>query len=505
MPQRRQVVLIMTDSQRWDMLNCYRQTGLQTPSLDRLAAGGIRFDRAYTCQPVCGPARSALFTATYPHTNGSWGNDMPLGRNMRTVGQRLRATGIQTAYIGKWHLDTSDYFGLGRCPDGWDDRYWYDMRNYLDELSPEDRTRSRQGKTIQDDIPDDFTFGHRCSTRAVEFLRCHEQEDFLLVVSYDEPHGPYLCPKRYWDMYADYEFPLSPNVHDTLDDKPEHVRLWARERPAGEHADNKLVNPAYFGCNTFVDYEIGRVLDAMDRHCPDALVIYTSDHGHMEKSHRLYIKGPAMYDEITRIPLLVRWPGQAPTEAVCPHPASHIDVTPTILDYFGVPDPGTLQGRSMLESFRDPAVRLNEIIFIEYARYEVSQDGFGGFQPIRCAFDGRHKLVINLLTTDELYDLQVDPSETTNLIDSPEHVSARNRLHDRLLEWMNTTHDPFRGYYWRMRPWRTDAVPPTSWHDDGMIRQVPREPDEPERLDYSTGLPSTPGPKPVSPKSRPGR
>ncbi len=230
MPKGRQLIFIMTDSQRWDMLNCYRQTGLQTPNLDRLAAGGVRFERAYSCQPVCGPARAGLFTGTWPHINGGWSNDLPLGQGCKSVGERLSETGLQTAYIGKWHLDHSDYFGTGKAPAGWDPAYWYDMRCYMEELSPEDRRRSRMEKTIQESIPEEFTFGHRCSDRAIDFLNRHSSEDFFLVVSYDEPHGPYLCPKKYYDMYADYEFPISPNVHDTLADKPEHHRVWAGER-----------------------------------------------------------------------------------------------------------------------------------------------------------------------------------------------------------------------------------------------------------------------------------
>ena len=138
----------MTDTQPVEMVGCYnRHTpgfGLQTPQIDRLAAQGIRFDRAYCCQPVCGPARSAMFTGTYPHSNGVWGNSMALDQQTTTMGQRLRDAGLHTAYIGKWHLDGGDYFGYGRCPDGWDPRYWYDMKCYLDELPLTDRQRSRQ-------------------------------------------------------------------------------------------------------------------------------------------------------------------------------------------------------------------------------------------------------------------------------------------------------------------------------------------------------------------------
>lgn len=489
MPTPRHIVVLMTDTQRTDMLGCYGNPDMHTPHLDRLAAGGIRFDRAYTCQPVCGPARSALFTGLWPHSNGSWANLLALGDNVTTLGQRLRDHGLRTGYVGKWHLDGSDYFGLGRCPDGWDAETWYDMRNYLEELSDEDRLRSRLTETNRDpDLTAEFTYGHRCSNRAIDFLERHADEDFLLVVSYDEPHGPCLCPRPYSEMYRDYELPKRPNVWDRLEDKPEHHRAWAGQAVETDRDALRLKYPDYFGCNSFVDAEIGRVLDAVDRLAPDALVVYTSDHGDALGSHCIGNKGPAMYEEIARIPFIVRWPGVAPAGTVCEHPVSHIDLVPTLLDACALPVPEVLEGATMLPTLRDPAVRTNYAVFMEFGRYEVDHDSFGGFQPVRAACDGRYKLVVNLLTSDELYDLEADPYELTNLIDSPEHAAQRDGLHDRLLDWMNDTRDPFRGYYWERRPWRADARPAT-WNYTNFTRQRENEEYEPRQLDYNTGLP----------------
>lgn len=487
----RKIVLIMTDTQRADMLGCYGNTDMKTPNLDMLAAEGMRFDRAYTCQPVCGPARSALFTGTFPHTNGSWANSMPLGDNVKTIGQRLRDNGFHTGYIGKWHLDGGDYFGLGRCPDGWDPEYWYDMRNYLMELSEEDRLRSRNPKTNEDpNLIEDFCFGHRVSDRAVKFLKNHSDEDFLLVVSYDEPHGPCLCPRPFSQMYKDYKFPKSPNVWDTLEGKPDYQRAWAGPRLNKDRDALEISNPYFFGCNSYVDYEIGRVIDAIDEHVPDALVIYTADHGAMMESHCLYAKGPAVYDEIARIPFIARKPGIISPGSVCAAPSSHIDIAPTILEAAGLPIPKLLEGRSMMPTLCDPGNAVNDHIFIEFGRYEIDHDGFGGFQPLRACYDGRHKLSINLLSTDELYDLEKDPHEMTNLIDSPEYAEVRDRLHDRILDWMNQTRDPFRGYYWERRPWRNDARPAT-WDYTGFTRQRENEEYEPRQFDYNTGLEMT--------------
>ncbi|MEI8241685.1 MAG: sulfatase-like hydrolase/transferase [bacterium] len=486
---RRQAVVIMTDSQRWDMVNAYRQTGLATPNLDRLAAGGVRFERAYDCQPLCTPARAALFTGIWPHSNGCWSNNLPLGQGVRSVGERLTAAGIHAAYIGKWHLDNTDYFGTGKAPAGWDPAVWYDMRNYLEELSPEDRVRSRREETVAEGIPADFTFAHRCSDRALDFIRRHVDQDFFLVVSYDEPHGPCLCPKAYSDRYQDYTFPGGPNLQDDLADKPEHHRVWAEVATRGRDVANLAYrHPAFFGSNEFVDHEIGRVLEVVDQACPDALVAYTSDHGHMALSHRLHIKGPAMYDEITRVPFIVRWPGHAPAGAVSPHPVSHISLTPTVLEFFGLPLPDTLEGSSILPAVRDPTRRLAEAVFMEYGRYETDHDGFGGFEPVRAVCDGRYKLVLNLLGTDELYDLTSDPHEMRNLIESTANRAARDALHDRLIAWMNETRDPFRGICWHRRPWRPDA-PPATWHYSKGNRHRGIECDEKNLLSYDTGLP----------------
>ena len=192
---KKQIVFIMTDTTRKDMLGCYGNKKMITPNLDKLAENGIKYENAYTCQPVCGPARSSIFTGTFPHTNGMVTNCVSLREGVKSIGQVLTSNNVHCGYIGKWHLDGGDYFGYGVCPEGWDKNYWYDMKNYLDELSEEDRVKSRQSETsYNDDMKEDFTYAHRCSNRALKFLDEYKDEDFVLIVSYDEPHGPCLCP-----------------------------------------------------------------------------------------------------------------------------------------------------------------------------------------------------------------------------------------------------------------------------------------------------------------------
>ena len=343
----RQFVFIMTDTQRQDMVGCYGNPDMRTPSLDRLASQGVRFDRAYTCQPVCGPARAALFTGTFPHTNGMWANSNPLGDNIKTVGQRLHDHGLHTAYIGKWHLDGGDYFGLGRCPDGWDSRVLVRhaqlpggadaggaaalaLAGAEPRPQPDRRVHLRPpllrpGDPLPGASPRRGLPPGRLLRRAAPPVR--------------------LPASRMPACIRDYRFPKRPNVWDTLEDKPEHHRAWAGDAVQWDRDALEITAPDFFGCNSFVDFEIGRVLDAVDRCAPDALVIYTSDHGDLMHSHCISNKGPAMYDEVTLMPFIVRWPGQAPAGVSSKALVSHIDVVPTLLDAAGLSHPQDAGGQ----------------------------------------------------------------------------------------------------------------------------------------------------------------
>ncbi len=250
-----------------------------------------------------------------------------------------------------------------------------------------------------------------------------------------------------------YDYPLGPAAFDTLADKPAHQREWAASANA-RAPQGTVRHPLYFGCNSFVDSEIGRVIDAVHRHAPEnTYLIFTSDHGDMLGAHGLTGKGPAMYEEITRIPLIVEQPGGRGAGTVNRTLVSHVDLLPTMLELAGLDCPPILEGSSLasqLEGREEP----DKAVTIEFNRYEIEHDSWGGFQPVRCIVAGRYKLVVNLLSTDELYDLQADPAEVNNLIDDPGCAQARDALHDRLLDWLYDKRDPFRGPEWERRPWR---------------------------------------------------
>jgi uncharacterized sulfatase len=506
--QQPNFVFIMTDTQATNVVGAYGHPELDTPNIDNLAERGIKFDRAYTTCPLCTPARAGIFSGIYPHTAGAWTNNLPLGDNIKTMGQRFQDNGYHTAYIGKWHLDGHDYFGAGLCPPGWDPAYWYDGKCYLSELSEDEIHLWREGLSSVEalrthDVQAEFTWAHRISDRAIDFLRNDCDEPFLMVVSYDEPHHPFTCPPEYAEKFQGYEYPVGPGAYDTLENKPAHHREWA-ESAAVQMENGRVIDPLYFGCNSFVDAEIGRVIDAVHRHAGDGsgdqlgrlkngdqhsrlkntFIIFTSDHGDMLGAHRITGKGPAMYEEIAHIPLIVEGPAGLGAGTANPTLVSHIDLLPTMLELAGLEVPPIMQGQSLvpvLEGKED----LDKSVVVEFERYEIEHDSWGGFQPVRCMLSRNFKLVINLLHTDELYDLEADPAEIHNLIDHPGYVEVRNRMHDQLLTWMYEQRDPFRGPVWERRPWRETRR--LRWR--GSFRPRPADGYAPEVRDYDTGLP----------------
>ncbi len=500
MNAKRQVIFIMTDTTRFDMVGCYGYPDMKTPCLDALASEGVRYDKAYTCQPVCGPARSAIFTGLYPHSNGSFTNTVPLWAGIKTAGEYLQPKDVRCGYIGKWHLDGGDYFGNGECPAGYENDYWYDMRCYLEELTPEERLASRKEETSLENggVHEDFTFAHRCSNRAINFLEEYKDDDFFLTVSYDEPHGPYVCPEPYASMYENYEMPRSENLYDTLEGKPLLQKLWAGDK-LHEDKDALKISPQLFlGCNSFVDYEIGRVLEKIKKYAPDAMIIFTSDHGDALRAHSLAAKGPSVYEEIAHIPFIIKGGAycQSPKGAVYPSVTTHIDILPTILDYFDVEAPPVLQGKSMRPIIEAPekfsnsteTTTFRDTVFAEFHRYEIDHDGFGGIQFMRAAITDTHKMAVHLLDeTDELYDTVNDKAEMKNLITDESSKEIRDNLHNRIIEFMNDTRDPYRGYQWKVRPWNKETEKP-DWEVDYCTRQRPAATGELIQLDYDTGL-----------------
>jgi uncharacterized sulfatase len=489
-------LVVLTDTQPTSFVGCYGSPGVQTPCLDALARDGVRFEHAYTTAPLCTPARAGLFTGMMPSMAGAYTNTQPLCDTVLTMGQRFSAAGYRCGYIGKWHLDGYDYFGTGECPPGWEDAFWYDGRRYLTELSPEQVTLWRRGlmtlKALKENqITSEFTWAHRIADRAERFLGEQKSDrPFLLVTSFDEPHHPFTCPPEFVEAFMDYQIDLGPAAFDPLTDKPEHQREWAESWLGVKEPTGFYHSPMMLGCNAYLDSQIGRIVSraqALSKQSgAPTWILFTSDHGDHLGTHRLLNKGPTGYEANTRIPLIVVAPDGRGAGTVQHSVVSHADILPTMLRAAGLPVPEILDGEDFLDLVGSSAVSPQRRAVMEYTRYEVSHDGFGGLEPLRMIVRWPWKLVVNLFRTDELYNLAEDADELHNRITDPACAEDRDLLHDSLLDWMDEHIDPQRGLPWQRRAWRDAARP----HWKAPTRPVRDDGARPPYLDYDTGFPT---------------
>ena len=417
--RRPDVIVLLTDQQRADALGAAGAADLRTPAMDRLAREGVMFTRAFAATPQCSPSRAALLTGRHPHRTGVMGNTAvggqpagmsgPLDRAVPTLGGVFGAAGYETAYFGKWHL--------GGTP-------------------------GEYGFAIHDAKVDDATLARR----VLEFLRTREAESdrrpLLLIVSWLNPHDIYgVLTSRLPDARALADARLPANLDDDLQQKPFPQRHFLEEdqgKPflGADRAVWRRYRAYYNALVEQVDREIGTVVDALELRKASAITVFSSDHGDLGGAHGLPYKGPAMYDELVRVPLVIRWPGQV-AAAQSGALVSLIDVFPTLCDLTGVPAPGGFDGlslRGILEG-KSPAVR--DMVFGEYYGKQAWR------VPIRMVRSARWKYVRYRNDGEELYDLSADPGELRNLARDPGAASERAQLARELDEWIRRTGDPF--------------------------------------------------------------
>ena len=449
----------MADQYRWDCMGFLGIHAIDTPHIDRLAAEGATFSNAFTTIPLCCPARQSFLTGDTAERIGClWNYDITLPTysldpSVPTWTQSLNASGYETAYIGKWHC-SKEYepssFGF--------DRY-YGEQDYADfsrtkGYESAERVSWRGGKSR---IPLTDSRTHVLAHEAIDAINTltSRGSDWLLCLEFPEPHLPCYPSEPFYSRYAQESFAPWTGFFDELQDKP---RMQKRQLENWNVEDLKWDDwiPAirsYFGIISQIDDAVGLVVNRIDELgiADDTLIIFTSDHGDMCGSHRMVDKHYVMYDDIMRVPLIMRYPNNIAPGSVYPSFVSHtLDVPRTLMDLTELPQNNNMIGISFLKWLSADETKGNSPV-LQPIRDCVTGSFNGaqfGLYTQRMIRTMNHKYVWNPSDVDELYDLNEDPNEINNIIHHPSSVNVRTALAAQLYVQLKKQDDPLMDLPW---------------------------------------------------------
>jgi choline-sulfatase len=421
-------LVLMSDEHNPKILGCYGHPMAQTPNLDRLAAGGVRFSSAYCNSPICIPARATFATGQYINKIGYWDNGDPYEGSVPSWHHRLRGAGHRVESIGKLHFRSTDDdngFNEERIPlhvvEGLGD-----LMGLVREDLPVRGGSYKIAKSAKPGESEYTEYDRNITAEAVRWLREEASRSgdapWTLFVSWVCPHFPLTAPREFFDLYPLDRVPW-PKQYGKAE-RPTHpyLRDYAGSLNYDDYFDEETVRvaiAAYYGLCSFLDDNIGKVLAALAEAglADDTRVLYTSDHGDNLGSRGLWGKS-TMYEETAAVPLIVAGP-DIPKGVVCETPVSHVDCYPTILDCNGV---------ALIDAERAyPGVSLYDIIDGAtphrnvFSEYHAMGSTTGAFM-IR---HGRYKFVYYPKYAPQLYDLETDPEELSDLGEDPAFAEVR--------------------------------------------------------------------------------
>lgn len=454
------VLLLMTDQQRWDAMGCSGDW-VETPNLDRIASEGVQFTNCVTTSPVCIPTRLSLATGLYPHNTGVWNNmkhTMPA--ETPTWMQAMRDAGYRTSLFGKTHLHPHN--GDLREREGLMNTYGLDDVNEIggprasvNVLSY--MTAEWEEKGLWDAYQADYR--ERFSTKpylvrpstlglenyadvyvgqqAKQYLQNYDrQEPWCCWVSFGGPHEPWDTPEPYASLYDPEAMPEAVPRPSTGERPRGHLdRLMERMNPAFEPGEIGRLRADYAGNVTLIDAQIGEILDAIAARgeLENTVIVHTSDHGEMNGDYGLIYKGNFLNGAV-RIPLLVRTPDNTNAGSVCDSPVEWIDIGPTLVEMAG----GELAHRQFGKSLC-PVLTQPEATHRDFAISEIQGEIMLLNQEWKAALNTDGEVYL-------LFDVQNDPNETNNLAGKPEVADAETALRLQILERLVQTQlgKPFR-------------------------------------------------------------
>ncbi len=409
-------------------------------------------------------------TGTWPHTNGCTRNSVPLDRRFRVFPELMEDRNYRAAYIGKWHLGEEG--PIGRGFDEWistDDHG--DYTNFLisQSIIP-DKQNGRFSELAISNLPIELSRPKFLEKSACEFIEKHQREPFILVVGFVEPHSPYNGPLNdehpldQIELDATSTLPLSEDIplrYRLMREWQQAEAVLDRERLPTQlffgvtPEEYRSIKQRYLGLVTLVDQSIGAILACLERVglADNTIIVHTSDHGDSLGAHHLFGK-ETMFEEATRVPLLVRLPGQRASKTI-KHPVSHIDFVPTLLDLLRQPNNPQCAGKSLLPLITEEAAP-SQNVFLEWAPNRTKVKKGTKLARRRLVKRAVEESTRTIVTSDgwklclrdkdlnELYNLNDDPSETRNLFADQQCASVISRLADEIHRWQESANDKLK-------------------------------------------------------------
>ena len=478
MDDRPNILLIMTDQQRYDSLSCYGSQAVQTPNIDRLAAEGVLFEHCYVNNPICTPSRASMFTGRPLPGHGVYRLHDIFPPDQALFTKHLQERGYTTALFGKLHVSGRSFELDNRHPnDGFDiyeeSKAPYNLAGSLNGYArwlrrehPEFAARLEEAGRKIGNMPEEVHLTRWISESTARFIEDQDgSRPFFCFMSIFDPHDPYSdFPLGMRELVDEQRLPEPNVVEGESHGKPEAITREHEHSYLGSFHDYspediRRMRFGYFASIAFMDQEVGKVLAALERKgiLDDTLVIFVSDHGDMLGDHELLAKGAFFYDPCTRVPCIVRLPRQVKAGLRCAELVQPSDIAATVLSRAGfeseelgglMPDSRDLVSLAAGRTpGRDHAVCL-------YRATSICDRKLYWDPPINATMfrDRRYKLNVYHGPVDdgagfqgELYDMENDPLERKDLWSDPEHADTRSRLLARTMDWIVETDRKYHG------------------------------------------------------------
>jgi len=488
------IIVITTDQQRTDSIGCYGSSFVKTPNLDKIAAEGVRFKRAYCTNPVCTPSRVSIYSGKYVSSHGACNVGVFTPEDEMLLSHRLKKIGYNTHLIGKAHF--SPYFYNSRIhskeslnDDEWENTYpdfkgpyygfdtvelaighttfglkghygcWVkeklkgkDLKAYYEAETMCEK--SFGGEAYDWDLPLELHNSLWTAERTIDYLNkmANSKQPFFLSIGFQDPHEPHAINREYAKQFNIDDIPLPDYDEGELDDKPPHFRIVHEGKlkesrflselgMAGQHdnydyrnipdKDARLGKAYYYGMVQLIDTALGKIMNVLDTTglSENTLVIFTSDHGDLLGDHGIWQKGPFHYEQVIRVPLLIRWSGYIKPGLIEENVVSLVDIVPTVLAACcNNKIPNGLDGINLMPVLKGEIVNKQRHVIVECVDDPSKL-------RLKTIVSNRYKLTYyHGETFGELYDLENDPSEKKNLWNEHSVKDIKIELLNKLLD-----------------------------------------------------------------------